>query len=260
MELLSGSGWAGGTLFLALSVLWVISLRIRDAGIVDAFWGLGFAMVLWLGLAMRTGPWPGRLWLLAALLSIWALRLSLHIGIRNAGQPEDFRYRAWREKHGNRWWWRSLFQVFLLQGLILWVVAWPLMAAVRSDSPAPLDLFDAPALTLWLTGFVFEAVGDFQMQRFRADEGNRGQVMDRGLWHYTRHPNYFGDALQHWAFWLLALRAEAWWTVFAPALMTFLLLRISGVSLLEKSLSKRKSRYDEYRARTPAFFPWWPKP
>jgi steroid 5-alpha reductase family enzyme len=186
------------------------------------------------------------------------LRLSLYILARNWGKPEDFRYQAWRRQHGRKWWWYSFFQVFLLQGVLLTIVAAPLLAAQLSPTPARLGVLDFIALPLWAIGFFFEAVGDWQLKRFKSDPANKGRVLDRGVWRYTRHPNYFGDSAQWWAYYLIAASAGGWWTIFSPILMTTLLLRVSGVSLLEKTLDSRPG-YKEYSERTSEFIPWFPR-
>lgn len=244
----------GITLILVI-LLWLLSLAIKDASIVDIFWGSGFVIVGWAYFAM-TEP-SSRKWLLMALVTIWGLRLSLHIGRRNLGKGEDFRYQRWRSEAGTAWWWRSFLKVFLLQGLILWFVSMPLLGA--QFYAGELIWLDYLALIVWLIGFIFEAGGDWQLMQFRADERNQGKVLNTGLWRYSRHPNYFGDTAQWWAYYLFALAAGAWWTILSPILMTFLLMRVSGVVMLEHSLKKSKPEYADYIERTSAFFPLPPK-
>jgi steroid 5-alpha reductase family enzyme len=186
------------------------------------------------------------------------LRLSLHILIRNWGRGEDFRYRKWRQEAGTAWWWQSLWRVFFLQGVLLWIISFPLLAAQRRSLPAHPTIFDLLGVAFWLVGFFFEAVGDYQLSRFRAKAENRGKVLDRGVWRYTRHPNYFGDAAQWWGYYLIAVAAGGLWSVFSPILMTFLLVRVSGAALLEKTLATRPG-YREYVERTSAFIPWLPR-
>jgi steroid 5-alpha reductase family enzyme len=141
--------------------------------------------------------------------------------------------------------------------VLAWIVAFPLLAALGSD--APLGWLDAAGLALWLAGFLFETVGDWQLARFKANLANTGRVMDRGLWRYTRHPNYFGDAVVWWSFFCFAAATPgSWWTLVSPVVMTLLLMRVSGVTLLEKKLEQTKPAYREYVERTSAFFPWWP--
>jgi len=199
-----------------------------------------------------------RSWLLATLTTIWGIRLSLYLFWRNWGHDEDRRYRAMREYHGPRFWWVSLLTVFLLQGVILWTVSMPIQVAMVAAEANPLGWLDLAGLALWSLGFFFEAVGDLQMARFQADPQNAGKVMDRGLWQLTRHPNYFGDFCVWWGLYLIAASAGATWTIFSPLLMSFLLLKVSGVTLSEKTITDRRPDYAAYQARTSAFFPWPP--
>ncbi len=242
-----------------MGLIWLLSLALKNSSIVDIFWGAGFVLVNWLAFALTPNGIGLRNWLIGALVTVWGLRLSLYIASRNWGQPEDFRYRVWRKEAGESWWWRSFFKVFLLQGVLLWLIAAPLAAAQTSANPNTLTVLDLLAVPVWLLGFVFEAVGDWQLTQFRANPANRGKVMNTGLWRYTRHPNYFGDATQWWAFFLIALGAGGWWTLYSPVIMTVLLLRVSGARLLEKSLKKRKPGYAEYIATTSEFVPWFPR-
>jgi steroid 5-alpha reductase family enzyme len=239
--------------------LWLVSLLLRDASIVDSFWGMGFVLSAWLYYALTPEGFAGRKLLTCALVTIWGLRLSGYILRRNWGKPEDYRYAAWRQEAGRRWWWLSFFKVFLVQGVLLWLISTPLLAAQINPIPPHLTWLDGLAVLVWGVGFIFEAGGDCQLARFKADPANRGKLLTTGLWRYTRHPNYFGDAAQWWGFYLLALAAGGWWTVLSPLLMTFLLMRVSGVRLLEKSLKETKPGYEEYVRRTSAFFPRPPR-
>ena len=243
----------------SMILLWLLSLALKNASIVDIFWGTGFVIVAWVAFLLTSGGFATRKVLLLTLVTLWGLRLSLHILRRNWGKPEDFRYKAWRKEAGASWWWRSFFKVFLLQGIILWVVATPLLAAQISAQPENLTWLDYLAIPVWLIGFYFEAAGDWQLTRFKANPANKGKVLQSGVWRYSRHPNYFGDATQWWAYYLIALAAGGWWTVFSPTLMTTLLLRISGVTLLEKTLKEEKLGYKEYIEKTSEFIPWFPK-
>lgn len=248
-----------GTILTAATLVWMISVRLRDAGIADIFWGLGFVLLAWVFCFLSPALTP-RSWLVAVLITLWGARLSWHIFRRNHGNGEDPRYQAMRAAHGRAFWWRSLFTVFWLQGAILWFVALPLLAAVQAAQPAAFTAVDGLGVLLFAVGFSFEVVGDRQLRRFRSDPSNRGHVLDRGLWRYTRHPNYFGDAVLWWGLYAIAAATpNGWLTVLSPALMTFLLLRVSGVTLLEQSLKASKPGYEAYLARTPAFFPWFPR-
>jgi steroid 5-alpha reductase family enzyme len=238
--------------------LWVVSLALKNSSIVDIFWGTGFVITAWAAFALTPEGFLARKVLIAALTTIWGLRLSIYIFFRNYGKGEDYRYQAWRAEAGRSWWWRSLFRVFLLQGLLMWVISAPLLAAQLNAPSGRLGWLDFSGALLWLVGFFFEAAGDFQMARFKANPANKGRVMDHGVWRYTRHPNYFGDSAQWWGYYLVAASAGGWWTVFSPLLMTLLLLKVSGVVLLEKSLSE-KPGYREYIESTSAFIPWFPR-
>ncbi len=247
----------GATLAL-VTLVWLVSLAKRNVSIVDVFWGLGFVVLAWLYRA--TAPDPTFRALLVSLLgTVWGLRLSGYILWRNWGRGEDYRYRDMRQRRGARFPVVSLWTVFWLQGVILWVVALPIFAAARAAGPPGLTLLDAAGVTLFAVGLWFETVGDLQLARFKADPANRGKVMDRGLWRFTRHPNYFGDAVVWWGFFAFAAATGAWWSAVGPALMTVLLLRVSGVSLLERGLAESKPGYRAYIERTSAFVPWFPK-
>ena len=248
-----------GTILTASTLVWMISVRLEDASIADICWGLGFVLLAWLYCLLSPTLTP-RSWLVAVLITLWGARLSLHIFRRNHGKEEDPRYQAMRASHGRAFWWRSLFTVFWLQGAILWFVALPLLVAVRASSPAALTAVDGLGVLLFAVGFGFEVVGDYQLERFRGEPSNRGKVLDRGLWRYTRHPNYFGDATLWWGLYAIAATTPSGWlTVLSPALMTFLLMRVSGVTLLEDGLTASKPGYRAYITRTPAFFPWFPR-
>lgn len=248
----------GATMAMML-MLWVVSLAIKNASIVDIFWGAGFAVIAIITFTQTNG-YPTRKMLITSLAAIWGLRLAIHIGWRNYGKGEDFRYQAMRARIGKRFAMVSLFTVFGLQGVLMWVISLPLQIAQISLDPEYLTWLDFLGVILWVVGFLFEAIGDLQLTLFRVKPANKGKVMDRGLWAYTRHPNYFGDALLWWGFFLIALATPwGWWTVISPALMTTLLMKVSGVVLLEKTLVKTRPEYREYVRRTSAFFPRPPK-
>lgn len=239
-------------------VVWAISLAIHDASIVDIAWGFGFVVTAWVALLAGDGPEP-RGFLAAALVSAWGLRLTLHLARRNLGKGEDFRYRRMREQHPRNFPLWSLANVYGLQGALMFIVSLPVQAAMVSGGP-DLGVLDGVGAAVWAAGLLFESVGDWQLARFKADPANQGKVMDRGLWRYTRHPNYFGDALVWWGHFLVAAaRPEMLWTVVSPLVMTFLLTRVSGVPLLERSMAARKPGYREYMERTSAFFPLPPR-
>lgn len=241
-----------------LTLVWVASLVQRDASLVDRVWGLGFVVVA--GFYWWSAGRPGgAATLLFGLVAVWGVRLSAYLTWRNWGHGEDYRYQAMRTRSPNTFALRSFVTVFLLQAVILWVVSAPLLVALRRAQPIGHWLV-LVGLALFAVGFYFEAVGDFQLTRFRADPANRGKVLDTGVWRYTRHPNYFGDACVWWGFYCFAAALGEWWTIVGPALMNLLLLRVSGVALLERRLVEAKPQYRDYVARTSAFIPMPPRP
>jgi steroid 5-alpha reductase family enzyme len=240
--------------------IWLLSLTLRNASIIDIFWGPGFVLLTIVYALLSDDGYSGRQTLVCVLVAIWGLRLGGYILSRNAGHGEDYRYQKMRENAGPAFWWRSLLTVFGLQGVLLWIIAAPLLVAVHSDEPDDLTITDYAGAAVWLLGISFEAIGDFQLARFKANPDNKGKVMDRGLWRYTRHPNYFGDATLWWGYFIIA--AGTPWgfaTVYAPALMTFMLTRVSGVVMLERTIGRRRPEYEDYKRRTSAFFPLLPK-
>jgi steroid 5-alpha reductase family enzyme len=240
-----------------MTILWIASLLLKNSSIVDIFWGAGFVLLAWVYFGLTPMGFLPRKLILAGLTTIWGLRLSLYILWRNWGRAEDFRYQVMRQKAGSRWLWQSFFQVFILQGLLMWLISAPLLAAQFSSLPARITFLDCLGIFIWGIGFFFESAGDFQLAAFKADPANKGKVMNQGVWRITRHPNYFGDAAQWWGYYLVAATAGGWWTIFSPIMMTILLLRVSGVALLEKSLETRPG-YREYVERTSTFIPWFP--
>lgn len=259
MEFITIYAQAGLVILALMILLWLLSLQLRNSSIVDIFWGFGFVVAAWFYFMQTPEGFLGRKLLLSTLVTLWGLRLTLHILVRNWGKPEDYRYQAWRQAAGPSWWWRSFFKVFFLQGVLMWLISAPLLAAQLSPLPAQLTLLDAFGAIVWLMGFYFEAAGDWQLSRFKANPDNRGKLLTTGVWRYTRHPNYFGDAAQWWGFFLIATAAGGWYTIFSPVMMTYLLRFVSGVALLEKDLSNKKPGYAEYVASTNAFIPWFPR-
>ena len=250
--------------FLAVLIMmllgWVVSLIYRNVTHVDSLWGVGFVLIAWLTFTMAQG-FVGRRVLISVLVTLWGLRLSLHLSRRNWGHGEDPRYAAWREKSGERFWLVSLIKVFVLQALFLWVISVALQWGQLSPIPHRFTAWDVLGLTVWIVGFLFEAFADQQLYRFKADPGNKGKVMDQGLWAYSRHPNYFGESLMWWGIFLIAVSTPAgWWTVISPIVITVVLLKMTGVSLMEKTIVNNRPGYSDYIARTNAFIPWFPKP
>ncbi|NNC64324.1 MAG: DUF1295 domain-containing protein [Gammaproteobacteria bacterium] len=247
---------AGAALLLVATAFWIVSLIKDDVSIVDSVWSLMFLIVVlaYLAAAEIMGP---RALLVLGLVATWALRLSIYITWRNHGKPEDYRYQQIRANNEPGFRYKSFYIVFGLQGLLAWIIAPPLAVAISGTSP--LGLLDFAGIAVWLTGFLFESIGDWQLARFKRDAANQGKVLDTGLWAYTRHPNYFGDFAVWWGFYLIAASAGGSWTIFAPLLMTALLLKVSGVALLEKDISERRPAYADYIHRTNAFFPGPPR-
>jgi steroid 5-alpha reductase family enzyme len=251
--------YAYGLLFLVLaaSATWLLSLPLRDVSIVDSLWSLLFVLA-GATYAMLSGmPLNPRTLLMLTLVTLWALRLSIYITWRNRGHGEDPRYRAIRARNQPHFSLKSLYLVFGLQAVLAWIISLPLLGAALSARP--LSMWDAAGTLAWLLGITFEACGDWQLARFKAQPENKGRVMDRGFWRFTRHPNYFGDFCVWWGLYLIAAGAGAWWSFAGPLLMSVLLMRVSGVTLLEKDIAQRRPEYVDYARRTNAFFPWAPK-
>lgn len=244
------------TLVLAIAT-WVVSLIKRDVSIVDSMWSV---LIVAAGVTYATVlPETSARAITAIVLAVlWALRLAIYITWRNWGEAEDHRYQAIRRRNDPGFAFKSIYLVFALQAVLAWIVSMPLL--VTAASSRPMDWLDAPGIALVLFGVAFEAAGDWQLARFKSDPANRGQVMSRGLWRYTRHPNYFGEFCVWWGFYLLAASAGGWGAIVSPLLMSVLLLKVSGVSLLEKDIGERRPAYREYIAHTNAFFPGPPKP
>lgn len=235
---------------------WVVSLVRNDVSHVDSLWSLMF-LIIAAGYFWLSGADDPRSSLVLLLVALWSVRLSVFITVRNHGQPEDHRYQEIRKNNEPNFRFKSLYIVFGLQALLAWLIAMPLAAAMSGATP--MGWVDMLALALWLTGFFFEVVGDAQLARFKADPENNGKVMDQGLWRYTRHPNYFGEFAMWWGYFLFAVAAGGWWTILSPLLMAFLLLKVSGVALLEKDIGDRRPKYADYIRRTNAFFPGPPR-
>jgi steroid 5-alpha reductase family enzyme len=243
------------TLLPAL-LCWLASLPLRDVSIVDRVWSL-LLVAAALAYAWRIGPAAPRVALTLVPLLLWAARLAVFISARNWGLGEDRRYQQIRRRNQPGFAVKSLYLVFGLQALLAWIISLPLLGSMAGQRPPGWR--DLPGLLLWLAGFVIETAADWQLARFRANPDNRGAVMDRGLWRYSRHPNYFGECCLWWGFYLMALAAGAWWSIVAPLLLTVLLLRVSGVALLEQDIGARRPAYRDYVARTSAFVPWLPR-
>jgi len=248
--------YAGAALLLVAVVFWFISLLRNDVSIVDSLWSLMFLVVALVYAAMSEPGGPREV-LIQVLVAVWALRLSGYITWRNRGEAEDFRYQEIRANNEPGFRYKSLYIVFILQAMLAWVISLPLAAAISGQTE--IGLLDYVGVAVFFVGLFFETVGDLQLSRFRREPANKGKVLDTGLWRYSRHPNYFGNFTIWWGIYLVALSAGGWWTIVSPLLMTFLLLKVSGVALLEKDISDRRPKYEQYIRRTNAFFPGLPR-
>jgi steroid 5-alpha reductase family enzyme len=249
---------AAGAVTAVMLLTWLASLVRRDASLVDRVWGLGFVVVA-LTVAHTVDGNHDRQWLLFGMTALWGLRLSAYLAWRNWGHGEDFRYQAMRKRHGARFAWVSLGTVFGVQAALMWVVALPVTLGQVPETP-DIGVIAGVGVALWALGLLFETIGDAQLARFKADPASKGQVMDRGLWHYTRHPNYFGDACVWWGIALVAAESGLGAIgIVGAVVMTVLLRRVSGVTLLERSMHKRRPGYTDYVARTSPFVPRPPR-
>lgn len=236
-----------------MSVWFVISLRKKRNDVADVAWGLGFVFLAWASFVLSEHHGIRSLFV-CGLVSLWGLRLASHIYRRNAGKPEDYRYQQWRKDWGKWFYLRSYFQVFILQGILLYLIVLPVLVINGYTGPArgALDIIGA---VIWVIGFYFEAVGDAQLARFLKNPAHKGKLMQTGLWAYTRHPNYFGEVTQWWGIWLLALSMPyGFLTVIGPLTITTLILKVSGIPMLEKKMASHPD-FAQYARRVRAFLP-----
>jgi steroid 5-alpha reductase family enzyme len=239
--------------------LWIASIFLKNVSIIDLFWGFGFVITN-LIYYLKTDGLEFRKILLLVMVTIWGLRLSFYLAWRNIGKGEDPRYQKFRKDYGeHRYWWVSFFQTFLLQGILMWLISAPLLGAQYNYAENRLSIFDFLGVLFWITGVVFEAGGDFQLARFKRNPSNKGKLLRSGLWRYTRHPNYFGDAAVWAGYALFCISAGSFLPVLGSLLMITLIIKVSGVALLEKSLKETKPEYKDYIEKTNAFIPWFPK-
>lgn len=251
-------------LFAYMCFAFVISLIRKDNGTADIAYGWGFVLVAWITFAHGMPDVPA--FLASVLVTIWAARLSIRIYLRSRGKPEDFRYKKWREEWGKTFVVRSFLQVYMLQGLVIFLVSLPVSLLNIYNGPIGFGLIALLGILVWMKGFFFETVGDWQLARFMANPENKGKVMDRGLWHFTRHPNYYGESLMWWGLALISFGTlggthALWLSLLAfvgPVLITFLLLKVSGVPLLEARFAGNPE-WEAYKAKTSVFIPWFPK-
>jgi steroid 5-alpha reductase family enzyme len=251
-------GVAASAAFSMMTAIWIYSLVLKDASLVDRFWGAGFVLIAWV-VAWVAPSFTSAKALMLTLVTIWGLRLSLYIHLRNRRHGEDYRYAEMRRRHRKRFWWYSYISVFSLQGALMLMVAAPVIYVLSCPEANNLNIAAVTGAVFWTVGFIFEAGADWQLQSFKKNPANKGQLLKNGLWSITRHPNYFGDALQWWGLGIMAFpygRAGLL-TFIGPVVMTLFIRKVSGVDLLEKSLRHSKPGYAEYIANTPAFFPGW---
>jgi steroid 5-alpha reductase family enzyme len=235
-------------IFLYMTAWYFIAILKKDNSIVDVAWGLGFVLVFWIQFYLY-----GRPLVLGLMVTIWGLRLAAHIFQRNRKKGEDWRYQKWREEWGKHFYLRSFLQVFMLQGFFMWVVAMPLMQAAPENQS--LTWIQWIGILVWLTGLLWEAVADWQLSRFKANPENKGKIMTGGLWHYSRHPNYFGEIVLWCGIFLFCLPYSNWWmSLLSPLTITWLLNRVSGVPMLEKKYAG-DPEYQAYVSRTNALIP-----
>lgn len=245
-------------LLCLMTLVFLLALKLQDNSIVDVVYGLGFVLIGWSGW-IAYGSHETRQLLLLAMVSLWGLRLAGHVALRKQNEDgEDPRYRQWRESWGKTFVWRSYLQIYLLQGTVIYLVALPLLLVIQ-NAGGPLGWLDLLGVSIWLVGFAFEAIGDWQLLQFKRDPGNRGRIMQYGLWRFTRHPNYFGEATLWWGIYLVALAAPlGWLALISPLLIAFLLLKVSGIPMLEERYAGNRE-FEKYKQQTNAFFPWFPK-
>ena len=239
-------------LLLVMVLPWLISIKMRNVSTVDSLWSLIF-LCLVSGYAVMLDTISARGWVVLLLVTIWALRLSVHISFRVHGKGEDKRYKVIRENNEPGFKYKSLYIVFWLQTALAAVIAIPLIVSLNSANP--ISAIDFIGLALWISGMFFEVVGDYQLTIFQKNPNNKNKVLNTGLWQYTRHPNYFGECVLWWGFYFICVSAGGWWTIFAPIVMTILLVKVSGVTLLEDTIEARRPNYAAYIKTTNAFIP-----
>lgn len=243
-------------IFIFMNLFFVLSVKFKRNDIADSAWGLGF-IVLAIYNLVASGDFQRTKIILTTLVVLWGLRLMGYITLRNWGKTEDFRYKEWREKWGKKAIIRSYLQVFLLQGLFMFLVSTSVNLYNRFDGGVILISFIG--LIIWVIGFYFETVGDIEMYLFKKNKNNKGKIMNQGLWKYTRHPNYFGEVTQWWGIWILTLGSTYWYLgLIGPLTISFLILKVSGIPMLEKKYEGNKE-FEEYKRKTSAFFPWFSK-
>lgn len=250
---------AAAFIFLYMTGWFLVGILMKRNDVADFAWGIGFILVAFLTMMFTPSESFDRGHLVTILVAIWGSRLSYHIFKRNFGKPEDKRYAAWRLAWGKWFLVRSYLQIFVLQGVLLLLIASPVIIINTLRGGSALTVFDVMGLLIWIIGFAFEAIGDRQLKKFISNPENKGKIMTTGLWKYTRHPNYFGEVTQWWGLWVIALSVPFGGVgIIGPLTITFLILKVSGVPMLEKSFEGRPD-FEDYKKKTNAFLPWFPK-
>ncbi len=244
-------------LFIFMTFAFLIGTIKKDNSVIDIFYGLGYVVLIWAGLLLLN-EYPPRKIIITLLVTLWGFRLAIYVMIRNWGKPEDYRYQAIRERMGDKVILKSFLRIYMFQGLIILLVGFPELFANVSSHPV-LNWLDFLGLGLWIVGFYFEAIGDYQLRKFLKNPENKGKIMDQGLWKYTQHPNYFGEVLMWWSLFLIVVNVEyGIFMIFGPIIINYMIIKVSGVRLLNKRFEK-DDKYADYRRRTSAFIPWFPK-
>ncbi len=246
-----------GTLFLYMTAFFLVSLIKKRNDVADVAWGIGFVMLAWVSFFLSPETELRHI-IICALVSVWGIRLAGHVYTRNKGKEEDYRYLKWREKWGRWFYLRSYFQVYILQGALLYIIVLPVLF-INKEAGGSFEILDFIGVFVWCIGFFFESVGDAQLAKFLENPKNKGKLMTQGLWRYTRHPNYFGEALLWWGVWIISFSVtESIWLLVSPIVITFLVLKVSGIPMLEKKMAEHPD-FDDYKKRTSVFVPLPPK-
>lgn len=241
-----------------MTTFYFLAMLGKNASIVDIGWGMGFVLISTVVLG-RSDDISYLQLLVHILVTLWGLRLATHVFLRNLGRPEDWRYADWRKDWGKSYPWRSYLQINMLQGLMMLLIAAPIYISALEAGDSDLTFWASAGTAVWLIGFFFESVGDYQLRRYIKGGKTKGRIMRYGLWKYTRHPNYFGEVTQWWGLFIALAGASFWWLgIISPLVITYLMLKVSGIAMLEKKWDKVKE-YQDYKKITSAFFPWPPK-
>lgn len=258
MDLLIIYAIGGLSILIFVTLIWLVSLIIKNAAVMDIFWGIGLILTSQVYSFLLPGSSLAQN-LILSLVLLWGIRLSVYIAVRAWGKPEDPRYLAWRQENGKRWWWYSYIKVFLIQGLVMWVVSAVLLFAQIHSDATTISPFIYAGIALFIIGFIIESLADCQMLVFKRKAENNGKVLASGIWKWSRHPNYFGEAVVWWGFGLFAVAAGFWWTLLSPLIMNFFLVKVSGVVMLDRLMLDTKPQYRDYIKRTSGFIPMPPR-